>query len=73
MGKRCKKLSIDISTSIAGVPMHSPLGLASTSPGNWHYPKGPAIIFQMDSTTLVYSKQMATVDEYGNIIIEEKL
>jgi N-methylhydantoinase A len=35
--------------------------------------KGPAIIFQMDSTTLVYSKQMATVDEYGNIIIEEKL
>jgi N-methylhydantoinase A len=32
--------------------------------------KGPAIIFQMDSTTLVYSKQMATVDEYGNIIIE---
>lgn len=35
--------------------------------------KGPAIIFQMDSTTLVYPKQMATVDEYRNIIIEEKL
>jgi N-methylhydantoinase A len=34
--------------------------------------KGPAIIFQMDSTTLVYSKQMAAVDEYGNIVIEER-
>jgi len=35
--------------------------------------KGPAIIFQMDSTTLVYHEQRATVDEYGNIVIEEKL
>jgi N-methylhydantoinase A len=34
---------------------------------------GPAIIFQMDSTTLVYPKQTATVDEYGNMVIEEKL
>jgi N-methylhydantoinase A len=33
---------------------------------------GPAIIFQMDSTTLVYPKQTATVDEYGNMVIEEK-
>jgi N-methylhydantoinase A len=34
---------------------------------------GPAIVFQMDSTTLVYPKQTATVDEYGNMVLEEKL
>lgn len=34
---------------------------------------GPAIIFQTDSTGLIYSDQNAIVDEYGNIIIEEKV
>jgi N-methylhydantoinase A len=33
---------------------------------------GPAIIFQSDSTGLIYSHQTATVDNYGNIIIEGK-
>jgi hypothetical protein len=33
---------------------------------------GPAIIFQSDSTGIIYSHQSATVDDYGNIIIEEK-
>jgi len=33
---------------------------------------GPAIVFQTDSTSLIYSNQSATVDEYGSVIIEEK-
>ena len=34
--------------------------------------QGPAIIEQMDSTTIVLSNQKATVDEYLNMIIERK-
>jgi N-methylhydantoinase A len=33
---------------------------------------GPAIIEQMDSTTLVLPGQTALVDSYGNLIIEEQ-
>lgn len=33
---------------------------------------GPAIVFQSDSTCIIYSNQSAAVDEYGNIIVEEK-
>jgi dihydroorotate dehydrogenase/Pyruvate/2-oxoacid:ferredoxin oxidoreductase delta subunit len=36
-----KKMSTDISTSIAGVPMRSPIGFSSATPVNWFYPKGP--------------------------------
>jgi N-methylhydantoinase A len=32
---------------------------------------GPAVIEQMDSTTFVLSGQMASVDAYHNLIIEE--
>lgn len=32
---------------------------------------GPAVVYQMDSTTLIYSGQTARVDEYGNIIVED--
>jgi N-methylhydantoinase A len=35
--------------------------------------KGPAIVFQMDSTTLVYPNLRATVDPYGQMVLEEKL
>ena len=34
--------------------------------------KGPAVVYQMDATTLVYSGQRATIDEFGNIVIEEE-
>jgi N-methylhydantoinase A len=34
---------------------------------------GPAIIFQSDSTSLIYTSQSASVDGYGNIIIKEKV
>ena len=34
--------------------------------------QGPAIIEQMDSTTIVLSNQKATVDEYLNMMIERK-
>ena len=33
---------------------------------------GPAIVEQMDTTTVIQPEQEATVDEYGNIIIREK-
>ena len=33
---------------------------------------GPAIVEQMDTTTVIHPEQEATVDEYGNIIIKEK-
>jgi N-methylhydantoinase A len=33
---------------------------------------GPAIVEQMDTTTVMQPEQEATVDEYGNIIIKEK-
>ena len=33
---------------------------------------GPAIVEQMDTTTVIHPEQEATVDEYGNIIIREK-
>ena len=33
---------------------------------------GPAIVEQMDTTTVIQPEQEATVDEYGNIIIKEK-
>ncbi len=35
--------------------------------------KGPAIVEQMDSTTVIYPEQMAQVDCYKNIIIENGL
>ena len=34
---------------------------------------GPAIVEQMDTTTVIHPEQEATVDEYGNIIIKEKM
>lgn len=40
------------------------------SPGN-RVP-GPAIIEQMDSTTIILPDQIATIDEYSNIIIENR-
>lgn len=42
---------------------------ASLSPGDRI--KGPAIVEQMDSTTLILPGQVATTDAYANIIIEE--
>jgi N-methylhydantoinase A len=33
---------------------------------------GPAIVEQMDTTTVIHPEQEATVDEYGNITIREK-
>lgn len=38
------------------------------SPGN--ILKGPAIVEQMDSTTVIHPGQVGIVDDYGNIIIE---
>jgi len=32
--------------------------------------KGPAIVEQMDSTTVIHPGQVGTVDDYGNLIIE---
>jgi N-methylhydantoinase A len=37
-----------------------------------HKISGPAIIEQLDTTTVIHPEQEATVDEYGNIIIREK-
>lgn len=34
--------------------------------------KGPAVVYQMDATILVYSDQKATIDKFGNIVIEEE-
>lgn len=42
---------------------------ASLSPGDQI--KGPAIVEQMDSTTLILPEQTASTDAYANIIIEE--
>ncbi len=39
--------------------------------GPGHCLSGPAIIEQMDSTTLILPGQNATIDSYLNIIIEE--
>jgi N-methylhydantoinase A len=33
---------------------------------------GPAIVEQLDTTTVIHPEQEATVDEYGNILIKEK-
>ena len=33
---------------------------------------GPAIVEQLDTTTVIHPEQEATVDEYRNIIIREK-
>jgi N-methylhydantoinase A len=38
--------------------------------GNGHQVAGPAVIDQMDSTTLILPKQVATVDPYLNLVIE---
>lgn len=32
--------------------------------------KGPAVISQLDATSLVFHNEVATVDEYGNIIVQ---
>jgi N-methylhydantoinase A len=42
---------------------------AALSPGDWI--EGPAIVEQMDSTTLILPGQIATTDAFANIIIEE--
>ena len=34
-----------------------------------HEVAGPAIVEQLDSTTVVYPGQQALVDDYGNLII----
>ena len=33
---------------------------------------GPAIIEQMDATTLILPRQLATVDSYGNLLLREE-
>jgi N-methylhydantoinase A len=37
-----------------------------------HRIKGPAIVEQLDTTTVIHPEQEANVDEYRNIIIKEK-
>jgi N-methylhydantoinase A len=37
-----------------------------------HQIRGPAIIEQLDTTTVIHPEQEATVDEYRNLIISEK-
>src|ERR1044071_3244359 len=37
-----------------------------------HKLSGPAIVEQLDTTTVIHPEQQATVDEYRNIIIKEK-
>ena len=37
-----------------------------------HKITGPAIVEQLDTTTVIHPEQEATVDEYRNIIIREK-
>ena len=37
-----------------------------------HEITGPAIIEQLDTTTVIHPEQEATVDEYKNLIIREK-
>ncbi|MNN50231.1 hypothetical protein D3C81_1648050 [compost metagenome] len=41
--------------------------------GPGHAIDGPAIVNQMDSTTLVLPGQIARVDSYLNLIIEERV
>ena len=31
--------------------------------------KGPAIVIEMDSTTLIETRHVATVDDFGNLLI----
>jgi N-methylhydantoinase A len=33
---------------------------------------GPAIVEQLDTTTVIHPEQQATVDEYRNLIVTEK-
>ncbi len=35
--------------------------------------KGPALMHQMDATTVIYGGQTATVDKFGNVIIEQEV
>jgi N-methylhydantoinase A len=37
-----------------------------------HKISGPAIVEQLDTTTVIHPEQEATVDEYRNLIIKEK-
>ncbi|MFQ5540142.1 MAG: hydantoinase/oxoprolinase family protein, partial [Candidatus Binatia bacterium] len=37
-----------------------------------HRISGPAVIEQMDTTTVVHPEQDATVDNYRNLIVKEK-
>jgi len=39
--------------------------------GNNNSIQGPAIIEEKTSVTVVYPDQKATVDDYGNLIVEE--
>jgi N-methylhydantoinase A len=40
--------------------------------GPGHVIQGPAVIEQVDSTTVVYPRQRATVDDFMNLVIEEQ-
>jgi N-methylhydantoinase A len=33
---------------------------------------GPAVIEQLDTTTVIHPEQEAAVDDYGNLIVKEK-
>lgn len=39
---------------------------------NGNVVRGPAIVEQMDSTTIIFSNMKATVDRYGNMLLERK-
>ena len=41
-------------------------------PGNGNIINGPAIVEQMDSTTVILANQYAVVDKYLNMIIERR-
>jgi N-methylhydantoinase A len=43
---------------------------ASLEPG--HKISGPAIVEQLDTTTVIHPEQEAAVDDYGNIIIRQQ-
>ena len=37
-----------------------------------HEISGPAVIEQLDTTTVIHPEQQATVDDYRNLIVKEK-
>ena len=40
---------------------------------NGHQIVGPAIIDQLDTTSIIYAGQRAKVDEWGNILVSEAI